>query len=532
MRVESGARTSNPLSGELRSRPLAVLLAGACERGTSGTFKFRDGSRCDVLTLRRGKIAVVRTSDPIAYLGSVLYELGAIDLPTLDATLHEVAGRKRLHGEVLIERSALSRDRLAEGLAEQTFRKTQHLFTLSEKATWAFREDVDELTGARDEERPPIETWKAIWRGLRDQPLGTHVRKTLAKVDGGIQLRDVTVIAQFGLTADERTVCERLFARPTTLAVLTGESPLAPERTELLVYLLALARCVVRLASAPISPSELGVSGIRERARQIDGQDPKAILGIPDGATIEAARAAYFRLARLWHPERIPEALGEVRAECEQIFFKLGEAHRILSDTHARRLAGEKINSGAEEPAGGGHNASMRDVDAALARNDLEGADALAKALSSAGSDGPAARAVIAWCGAAAGRAPSSESLERAVVALDKVLTGDPECVRALFYRAKISSRLGRSDAALRDYKKVIRLDPGHVDALREVRLHAMRGPAGVAQAASARDESARSSSSQPEQPAAMKAFYLGGAVDGVGVRSGLRRLIRRATGK
>jgi len=89
-----------------------MLLAGACDRGTSGTFTFRHGPRRDVLTLRGGKIAVVRTSDPVVYLGGVLYELGSIDAATLTSTLHEVAVRKRLHGEVLVETSAITRERL------------------------------------------------------------------------------------------------------------------------------------------------------------------------------------------------------------------------------------------------------------------------------------------------------------------------------------------------------------------------------------------------------------------------------------
>jgi hypothetical protein len=456
MAVESGARASNTLSGELRSRPLPVLLAGACDRGTSGTFTFRHGKRTDIVTMRRGKIAVVRTSDPIAYLGGVLYELGAIDVSTLNTTLLEVAGARRLHGDVLLERGAITRERLADALAEQTFRKTHHLFTLPEAATWTFRDDVDDLGGTRDEDRPPIDTWQAIWRGLRDQPVASHVRRTLAKVDGGIQLRDLKVVDAFGLAPDERMLCERLFAQPTTLAVLASTSPLSIERTELLVYLLALSRRVVRVEPQPVSPTSLGVDGIRERARHIDQEDPKTVLGLRGAVSVEAARAAYFRLARLWHPERLPAELSDVRSECEHIFARLGDAHRMLTDSDATTAS----------------RITMRDVDAALARNDLEMAAALARTLSSAGSAGPAARAVVAWCDAGGGRSSSPESLERAFAALDKIVTGDPECVHALFYRGQMESRLGRIDAALRDYRRVVRLDPSHEGALRELRLH------------------------------------------------------------
>ncbi len=404
--------------------------------------------------MRAGKIAVVRTSDPVAYLGGILYELGAIDIATLNATLHEVATHKRLHGAVLLERAAIDQARLADGLAEQTFRKTHHLFTLPEDATWAFRDDVDDLTGARDEDRPPIDTWKAIWRGLRDQPTTSHVRKTLAKVDGPIQLRELHALDAFGLATDERAVCERLFAQPTTLAQLTGGArsrSSVPSSSSTSSRSRAASFASSRSRSAP--PSSASPGFVRRPDRSI-GRIPRRSSGSgperPSKPRVRPTFASHVSGTRAH-----PEALAEVRSECEHIFIKLGEAHRVLTDTTARRLAGEKINTGADDAADDGTpKVTMRDVDAALAREELSTAEGLAKVLSNGGSEGPAARAVIAWCTAGAGRSSSEEALERGLAALEKLLTGDPDCVRALYYRAQICARLGRVDAALRDYAK------------------------------------------------------------------------------
>ena len=126
-RAESGARETSILQGDVRKWPIAVLVAGACERLSTGTFTFHQGSRCDVLSMRAGKITSVHTSEPVGYLGSILYELGYIDAGTLDATLLEIAKSRRLHGNVLVERGAITRGQLEEGLVEQTFRKVQHL---------------------------------------------------------------------------------------------------------------------------------------------------------------------------------------------------------------------------------------------------------------------------------------------------------------------------------------------------------------------------------------------------------------------
>ena len=481
MTGESGARASSALSGELRTRPLAVLLAGASDRGTSGSFTLRHASRVDTLALRCGR------------------------------------------------------------LIEQPVAELERIFALPEETTWTFREGVE------DEASPTIDTWEAIWHALREQPGAPHVKRALVKVEGSLQLKNLACLDRFGLSSEERSVCERLHARPSTLAILlTG--PLGAERTGLLVYLLALSRSVVRVDAEPMGPAGLGVHGVRDRARRIDNEDPKAVLGLSGAVSIEAARAAYFRLAKLWHPDRIPDALHEVRSECEHVFVKLGEAHRILTDTTARRRAAERGGDGAtyssgtegsappSERSGNGPSSgriTLRDIDAALARNDLEAADTFAHALSSAGSDGPTARAVIAWCSCGAGLSSANESLEGALLALDKIITGDPECVRALFYRAQLASRLGRADAAVRDHRKVVRLDPQHVEARRELRLHEMRKGTNVGGLRTVHVPAGRppantnANDSRDSAPASAP-----GAPAGSGVRSGLRRLIGRVVGK
>ncbi len=481
MAAESGARASSALSGELRTRPLAVLLAGAADRGTSGSFTLRHGPRIDVLELRGGR---------------------------------------------LIERPAS---------------ELQRLFALPEEATWTFRE------GTLDETSPTIDTWQGIWAALRDRPTAPHVKRALAKVEGSLQLKNLACLERFGLSPAERAVCEQLFTRPSTPAILYASSPLGPERTELLVYLLALSRSVVRVDAEPVGPAGLGVNGVRERARRIDDEDPRAVLGLSGVVSIEAARAAYFRLARLWHPDRIPEALDEVRSECEHVFMKLGEAHRILTDTTAHRRAAARIVDGVTYSSGtdgappsqrggsgpGSGRITLRDVDAALARNDLEAADTFAHALASAGSDGPTARAVVAWCACGAGLSSSSESLERALSALDKIITGDPECVRALFYRAQIAARLGRSDAALRDHRKVVRLEPRHVDAQREIRLHDMRkrpNAGGLRTVQVRADRTPANTNASDSRDSAPVSASDASVTSGVG--SGLRRLIGRVVGK
>jgi hypothetical protein len=561
--------SDEPTSGDLGRRPLAVSLALLAASGATGTLALEHDGRRAAIVVREGRVSRVETNEPVAYLGGVLYELGAIDVATLDDTLREVARARRLHGEVLLERGAITEAQLDAALVEQTCRKAAHLFTLPDETRWTFD---PRIAPARDEDRPSVDAWRVIWRGLRELPLSLHALRTLARVDCAVQLRDRSIADRAGLSGDERAIAERLAAQPLTLPELFG--PIAPngtERAERLVYFLVLARALARVELAPIGPAALGADAIRARARTILDEDPFVTLGLPDGASTEAVRAAYFRLARLWHPDKLPASLAEVRAECEVIFASLGDAHRILTSPGSRALAmmrsvapgptpsvaPERPVTGASPrrlrvvprttstgaprcaeplaPARGAHGESDAANDAgldaaaepaalamdkALARGDLDAAAGLASAIANAGSYGPDARAVLAWCGAHAGDAPR-EVLERAIAALDRVISGDPECARALFYRGQLHKRLGHGELAARDFRKVTRIDPCHLDAAREVRLFEMRTRTSASdhtRAAAGRDASARASRKDSAS------MHAGG--------SGLRRLMDRALGK
>ena len=526
---QSSARVSKCLAGELASQPLAMLLAGAAEQKMTGTFSFRHDKRHDTVTVRAGMIAVVRTSEPVSYLGAVLYEQGTIDAAILNETLLEVARTRRLHGAVLVERGVVTREQLDAALVEQTYRKLHHLFSLPEDAKWTFRDGLDELAGARDEDRPAVPPWHAMWRGLRESPLSEHVTRTLARLDPGLQLRGAGALDKLGLAPEELAICERLL-EPTPMADFVSSSPLGTKRTTLLVYLLALGHCVVPVRIGLIGPLELGERGVRERAHRIDREDPCTVLGLAAGSSAEAARAAYFALAPLWHARRIPPELDAVRAECEHVFVRLGEARRALTEATLSREApaGAAASSAvAGEIARSMVQPSMRDIDSALARGDVASAQRFARALSGSGVHGPAARAALAWCAAGAGTG-SAEVMEGALVALDRIIAGDPECDRALFYRGLIAKRLGRTESALRDFKKVARLDPRHVDAQREVRLHEIRARKGSGERA-ARTSAAAPSLDAPDGSAASATVV---EVSRGSMRSGLRRLLARVVGR
>jgi len=69
------------------------------------------------------------------------------------------------------------------------------------------------------------------------------------------------------------------------------------------------------------------------------------ILEVSETASAEQIRSAYLRMAREYHPDRVPEHLTKLRADAEGKFKQVQEAWTVLGDPAKRRrydLAGRK----------------------------------------------------------------------------------------------------------------------------------------------------------------------------------------------
>ena len=192
----------------------------------------------------------------------------------------------------------------------------------------------------------------------------------------------------------------------------------------------------------------------------------------------EAARAAYFRLSKLWHPDRLPADLAPFRMEVEKVFEHMTRAHRTLTDPDLRRdylAAGKAGAARGSGPAGARPRAEVvREIDQALAKREFHAAEAASRQLASADPDDCEAQALVAWASTLAGEA-SEETLRAALPLLDKAVNSDRQCERAHYYRGIVHKRLGGNAAAFRDFTRVVTLNPKHVDAQREIRIFEMR---------------------------------------------------------
>lgn len=389
MSTPSGLRSAPIASGTLGGVPLVHALVYIRNKRLSGVLELRaSAERHAWLAFWRGLVVSSMTTPTVARFGTVVYELGIIDGAMLDESTVESAERKRPQMDVLLERGAITAAQRDQVLVEQARRRVHHLFTLPLATTFTFREG----SPSTSEPSIAVDVLAPVWRGLCDFPPDSRAADVLGRVGKHpMRLVSEAVMERAELKPAEVALLEALARKPMTLAQLRVAARMPAARVELLAYLLVITRCVEvegaehaplpsgamwaasnadqrnpgeakaretfgkdagseRVAAsasgdrltatahtaATLGPEQLGIAGIKRRAAGLATETPFATLGLVEGASSEAARAAFFRLAKLWHPDRIPAGLESGRAEVERIFAHMTQAQKLLTDPTAR----------------------------------------------------------------------------------------------------------------------------------------------------------------------------------------------------
>lgn len=642
MYTERPALMQTPLpeptaSGLLARTPLPHLLVYALERRLSGTFELVLGAESvATMVVVGGCPAKVRTSEPIHFLGTVLFELGLISEAQLLGSLGRMQESPRLQGEILIEMGAIAAPALEAGLRAQVDRKVESLFALSPETTFSYYDGIDLLHGFGGAPTP-IDPFPVLWRGVRSSPSREHVEATLQRLgEAPFRLSAIAEIERFAFSPNELQVFEWL--KQGSLRLVDMTNMLGPEAGALLVYLLLILRqldiveAVAPAAPEPVAaapeppppppappppppasvapppvaapasslqrptpqgfaplsgqafarvqlqrqaaaraplvveehvaptlnddrasspampvkkpaahdpalgpliaqeiqsslpPSSLPMAApvvvpplaaipadianqvsepaapaapvaltpeqellkkkITERAEQITAQDYFQMLGLARDATPEVIQATFFGLAKVWHPDRLPAALLDVRDACSKVFTNLTEAHATLMDAQRRQEYMTLLKDGGATPDDQAKIQAI--IEAAtefqkaeflLKRNPTDPqAYAIIKRCVALDDQQSDYIATLAWLDA---HKPDSMSRERTldkVLILDRCIQKSPHNERAYFYRGMLYKRANETSKALKDFKKAAELNPRNLDAMREVRLHNMRG--------------------------------------------------------
>jgi hypothetical protein len=234
---------------------------------------------------------------------------------------------------------------------------------------------------------------------------------------------------------------------------------------------------------APVSPAPRPRSpgyaaelrDLHARLERLRNENYFQILGLPDTADSSMVKAAYFKLAKQFHPDTVsPDAPPELAKAKAEIFAAIGEANRMLADDGSRTryketlaeggpadvdvqsvlLAEETFNKGTALVRARRFAEAVKTFDDAIAANPKEGE-------------------FYAWRGYARFfTLPDKKvAMVEALRDLNQSLKLNERCAPAHYFIGQLYKLTGDPTTALKHFKRCVSIDPQHVDAQREIRI-------------------------------------------------------------
>jgi tetratricopeptide (TPR) repeat protein len=202
---------------------------------------------------------------------------------------------------------------------------------------------------------------------------------------------------------------------------------------------------VLEYAAGPATPADAPAPGqLRQEIlglhEGLGRRSDHEVLGVAPGASAPDLKAAYFRLAKRYHPDVFRESgLKDLQLKAEAVFFRVNDAYRALS-APAPRAVPARSDPGPEVPA---RPADAFGFEEMLAK----GRQLLAESK--------------AWEAAALFEAAEKELLAAA--------KDDPAHVEAHYLLGTLYRRRGLGTRAASMFRRALELDPAHRAALAEM---------------------------------------------------------------
>ena len=243
------------------------------------------------------------------------------------------------------------------------------------------------------------------------------------------------------------------------------------------------------ISDVPPAPAELTAeqsalkAKILERAMAISSQDYFQMLGIGRDADTAQVQKAFIALAKVWHPDRLPAALVDVKDACSKVFTHITEAHAALSDPARRKDYMTLLKDGGATPDDQAKIQAVLEAatefqkaEFMLKRNDVVQAYELASRARELDPEQHDYFAMCTWIEAQRPEWIGREKTLEKIAVLDRCIKANPASAKIYFWRAMLYKRIEEAKKAVADFRKVSDLDPRNLDAVREVRLYNMRG--------------------------------------------------------
>ncbi|MFO0584828.1 MAG: DnaJ domain-containing protein [Anaeromyxobacter sp.] len=229
-------------------------------------------------------------------------------------------------------------------------------------------------------------------------------------------------------------------------------------------------------APAPAKPAaaNLDVAALRALAASFGEKDHFEVLGVKRDAPAAAVKAAYFSLAKAYHPDAVPAgAPEEVRKLAAGVFARIGEAWGVLSDEARRKAYLEELASGGPADVDvaaifGAENAFQLGTLLVKARKYDEAIQKFDEAIGLNANE-PEFGMWKAWC-----EFLLLEDRRKAYppksAAIEALLKQNPRCAQGYLFLGQMSKLIGEPKVAEKHLRRGLEVAPDHAELQRELK--------------------------------------------------------------
>lgn len=502
--------------GTFAKTPFAHILVYLLDHSMSGTLEVKGDKHEVICYFQKGTPAKVQSTVAGRTLGAVLQKMGLVNDDQLKAVEERVSEKGELLGQVLIQQGAIDAPSLIRGLRQQILIRLTDVFALT-NAQYAFYERVNLLHGIGADELFPLDPLPLIMSGLRKYGSRLQLDTLCESLRGKwISITDENTVRRFKLTESEKDFLEELFEQKYSYDSLLESKRFDADMVKYLLYGMCITRLVKVESTPPVEekqnekPAERRASRlvsldpgpfdvkeapeladkrqqILNKAAEIAAQNYYEMLELQPSDPPEKARLAFFRLAKLYHPDKIAKELAsELKETLQYIFSNLSAAHTTLTDPDSKEEYDGVLQKGSKA-----ESSSEISEEEAQVRDVLEGENLYQKALVylrrnqddqarefvdralSLNKDNPehqALQAHLEWK-----RRPKDSDNSDLLDVLRKSVDAIPKSERAHLYFAHVLKASGRENEAVQHFERVLALNSHNIEAARELRLIKMR---------------------------------------------------------
>jgi Flp pilus assembly protein TadD len=315
-----------PLSGKLEEHTLPAVMRSLSRERRDGCLTVSRGAITRRLYLRGGMIVYGSSTEPADRLGEILIAQGKLTRADHKKYWEQSQAGNRLLGITLVLNGRITLHDLYQGVTAQV------VTILDRLQKW--RKGDYEFVEGREPEAGTV---------LLRIPLALYLKADAEKKPAEKKPAARGAAKKKGEAGAGRAGAGKTAAGKAA-AVPAARKPAQDADEEVPVIEVAEDEAGAKTAISAEAAEELErvgeVSFMVQELRKRIGQDPFSLLGVPAAAERAVVQAAFHRIAKVLHPDRLPQGIApELAREAEEIFRDVTAASEATEEEQRRTAA-------------------------------------------------------------------------------------------------------------------------------------------------------------------------------------------------